>query len=183
MDADERKQLRRLYATPKLHYIMAPKKIAIVEVARIWHEKKGDGFAEHTLHSVAAEENWVDARTKHQAQLEEQSAKAQLAATGESAAMIVEKYSSVLGEQMNAVVSYLEANPTAFKTTDKAIDALCKLITLDHKVRGLEHISMTIADVSPGWIKIFDRLGIRTPDNGHDSAETGGEDGPCQVSH
>jgi len=178
MDADERKQRRRLYATPKLHYIMSPQKVSVAEVARIWHEKKGDGYAEHTLHGQAADEGWKAARDKHQAELEEQSAKAQLAATGETAAMIVERYSSVLGEQMDKVITYLESHPATFKTSDKAIDALCKLITLDHKVRGLESINMTIADVSPGWIKIFDRLGIRTPDNGHDVDRDGSENAP-----
>jgi len=178
MDADERKLQRRLYATPKLQYIMTPKKVTVAEVSRIWHEKQGDGYAEGTLHTQAANEGWVDLRKVHQAELETQSAKAQLAATGESAAMIVERYSSVLGDRMESVVTYLEAHPAEFKTTDKAIDALCKLIALDHKVRGLDSINMTIADVSPGWIRIFDRLGIRTPGNGNDTEHDGGENAP-----
>ena len=178
MDADERKLLRRLYMTPKLQYIMSPQKVPVTEISRIWHEKKGDGYAEHTLHGVAAEEGWKAARTKHQAELEEQSAKAQLAATGETAAMVVERYSAILNKQIIGITDFLKRQPMEFNTSDKAIAALCKVIELDHKVRGLDSINMTLADVSPGWIKLFEKFGIRTPDNGHDKTHDGSEHAP-----
>ena len=136
MDADERKLLRRLYATPKLHYIMAPKKVSVAEVSRIWHEKKGDGYAEDTIRTLGAEENWKDTRTKHQADLETQSTKAQLVATGESAAMIVERYSAILNKVIIGITEFLESQTMEFKTSDKAITALCKVMATDHEICG-----------------------------------------------
>lgn len=178
MDADERKEIRRLYMTPKLHYIMAPKHISVTAVSGIWHEKSGDGYAENTLRQHAADENWKAAREKHQADLETQSTKAQLAATGETAAMVVERYTSAFDELITGISAFLKAHPLEFKSSDKAIASLCKVVELDHKVRGLERVNMTIADVTPGWIKLFDRFGIRGPGNGHDKTHDGSNDAP-----
>jgi len=135
-NADERTLLRRLYATPKLHYIMAPKKVAYTELSRIWHQKAGDGYAPDTLRTLGHEENWKDARTKHQADLEEQSTKAQLAATGESAVMIVERYSAILNKVIIGITEFLEQHPLEFKTSDKAIGMLCKVMMADHEICG-----------------------------------------------
>ena len=69
-----------------------------------------------------------------------------------------------------------------YKGPKEAADVIMTAIAADRKVRGLDSINMTIADVSPGWMKLFDKLGIRKPGNGHEIESSGSAHAPEELN-
>jgi len=135
---DERTAQRRMYPTPKLQYIMSPRKMSIQEISDIWHEKHGDGYAVQTLRDQCASEGWPDQRTEYQAELEEQVKLATQAATGMTAEMIAEDYVARLERQLVRIEKYLDENECEFRDTRAALQSYKDIMAQAGDFRGLK---------------------------------------------